>query len=85
MRSSRFVAHDGRISPQSQRAGCGALARPRSGRDDDVPMAKHFLHAICVATCVSAAAPAVAVTPRDLAGWWLAIDGVVPSEEFLVQ
>jgi hypothetical protein len=44
-------------------------------------MAKHFLHAICVATCVSAAAPAVALTPRDLAGWWLAIDGVFPALE----
>ena len=48
-------------------------------------MAKHFLHAICVATCVSAAAPAVALTPRDLAGWWLAIDGVALGEELLVQ
>ena len=42
-------------------------------------MTKHFLHAICVATCVTAAAPAVALTPRDLAGWWLAIDGVFPA------
>jgi hypothetical protein len=55
-------------------------------------MTKHLLHAICVATCVSAAAPAVALTPRDLAGWWLAIDSVFPaldksgavSEELLV-
>jgi hypothetical protein len=55
-------------------------------------MTKHLLHAICVVTCVSAAAPAVALTPRDLAGWWLAIDGVFPaldksgavSEELLV-
>ena len=28
---------------------------------------------------VTAAAPAVALTPRDLAGWWLAIDGVFPA------
>ena len=55
-------------------------------------MTKHLLHAICVATCVSAAAPAVALTPRDLAGWWLAVDGVfhaldksgAVSEELLV-
>jgi hypothetical protein len=40
------------------------------------PMAKHLLQAICVAGCISAAAPALALTPRDLAGWWLAIDGV---------
>ena len=56
-------------------------------------MTKHFLHVICLATCVAAAAPAAALTPRDLAGWWLAIDGVFPalgdksgsaSEELLV-
>lgn len=42
-------------------------------------MVKHLLHAIWVATCVAVAAPAAALAPRDLAGWWLAIDDVFPA------
>jgi hypothetical protein len=42
-------------------------------------MTRHLLKSICIAGCLTLAAPAAALTPRDLAGWWLAIDDVFPA------
>ena len=47
-------------------------------------MAKHFLHAVFAASCVASAAPAAALTPSDIAGWWLSLDGELPAELLVV-
>jgi hypothetical protein len=47
-------------------------------------MARHFLHAVFVASCVANAALAAALTPSDIAGWWLSLDGELPAELLVV-
>jgi hypothetical protein len=47
-------------------------------------MAKYVLHAIWVVAVIVATAPASALTARDLAGWWLAVDRELPSELLVV-
>jgi hypothetical protein len=46
-------------------------------------MAKHLVAAIVLA-CISAVAPAMALAPGDLAGWWLAVDGNESPRELLI-
>lgn len=47
-------------------------------------VARHFFHAIGVAAWMSVAAPAMSLTPSDLGGWWLAIDGEAGPQQLLI-